>query len=186
MKELFNFLNVKERRIAASLALLFVASLCVFLFVSLREKHAAGHTAARLQASEKDYRELSRTRSETKREWQLWQDARKDMEVLKETYFYAQEKGFEDLRLDVQKIFDASGVAVSEITFGYADFLKGNIQKVNADFHFSGSYASLKRFLDIVERHPRFIAVEKIDFLDIGTQPGLLELRIFMAGYYER
>jgi len=43
----------------------------------------------------------------------------------------------------------------------------------------------LKRLLDLIERLPRFLHADKIDFLSIGKQPGMLDLKIGLAGYYE-
>ena len=45
-----------------------------------------------------------------------------------------------------------AGLAVDDLRFAYADFPKAGVQKVNADFAFSGSYAALRVFLDRVER----------------------------------
>ena len=44
---------------------------------------------------------------------------------------------------------------------------------MNASFEFAGTYAALKSFLDRVEQRPRLLCVEKVDFLDIGSRPGL-------------
>jgi len=43
----------------------------------------------------------------------------------------------------------------------------------------------LKRLLDLIERHPRLIHVEKIDFVNIAKTGGTLDLKITIAGYYE-
>ena len=51
-------------------------------------------------------------------------------------------------------------------------------------FGATGSYLSLKRFFNAVENHPVFLVIERIDFSDIDTQRGKLELRMELAGYY--
>jgi len=56
---------------------------------------------------------------------------------------------------------------------------------VMVSFNFKGSYFSLKRFLSSVEEFPKFLIIEKIDFINIETQSGILGLRILLAGYYE-
>ena len=48
----------------------------------------------------------------------------------------------------------------------------------------SGSYFFLKRFIDAVEKLPRFLVVEKIDFLDTSVDGSFLALKINLAGYY--
>lgn len=108
------------------------------------------------------------------------------MDELKRTRFYSDVQGFQDLRLDLQALFDAAGVTVGDIVYGHTDYPRDGLHRVSVEFSFNGSYASLKLFLDRVERFPKFLFVEKIDFQNIGLRPGLLELKITMAGYYER
>jgi hypothetical protein len=43
----------------------------------------------------------------------------------------------------------------------------------------------MKKFIFEVERHPKFLMIEKIDFEDISAQGGEIELVIILAGYYE-
>jgi hypothetical protein len=56
---------------------------------------------------------------------------------------------------------------------------------VTADFRFTANYAGLKRLLDAVERHARFLHVERVDFLSMTKKPGTIDLRVSFAGYYE-
>jgi hypothetical protein len=59
------------------------------------------------------------------------------------------------------------------------------IKKVSATFNLRGSYVSLKRFIHTVEEFPKFLLIERIDFLDIDTARDALVLRVVLAGYYE-
>jgi len=52
-------------------------------------------------------------------------------------------------------------------------------------FDIKGSYLSLKRFIHSVEEFPKFLLIEKIDFLNIDARGNVLELRVVLAGYYE-
>jgi Tfp pilus assembly protein PilO len=54
-----------------------------------------------------------------------------------------------------------------------------------ATFQISGPYALIKRFVYEVEHFPRFLIVEKVDFVDIQRQSGALKLKITLAGYFE-
>ena len=185
MKELFNLLNLKERRAAAVVGAVLGAGAFLLFFASIREHRSASRAAAELQTMEQAYQILSRTRNEVKKEWQGWMDAQKDMAALRAGRFFEGKKITQDLRLTLQQIFDTAGIPVSDIAYGYTELVRGSIQKVSVDFRFTGNYMMLKRLLDTIERHPRFLHVEKIDFQSIGKQPGLLEIKISLAGYYE-
>ena len=185
MNELFSLLNMKERRTAAILGAVLGAASCLLLFVSIKEHGTANRVLSELKTLELDYKALSQSRNDIKKEWQGWQDALKEMEALRANYFYDSKKIMQTLRLDLQQIFDATGIQVTDINYGYLKLVKESLQRVTVEFRFSGNYAMLKRLLDTIERHPRFLHVEKIDFLSIGKQPGLLDLRISLAGYDE-
>jgi hypothetical protein len=43
----------------------------------------------------------------------------------------------------------------------------------------------LKGLIQLVEEFPKFLIVEKIDFLEIDDRSSILELKIVLAGYYE-
>jgi len=186
MRNLFERLTGTERRAALILAAAAAAGLLVFLYAFIQERPAAAGDSDRLSEIERDYRRLSPIWAKTKADMALWREAARDMENLKQTRFYSDVKGFQDLRPDLQALFDAAGIVVGEIAFGYTDYQREGLRRVSAEFVFKGTYAALKTFLDRVERHPRFLFVEKIDFLNIGLQPGMLVLKINMVGYYER
>jgi hypothetical protein len=176
---------MKERRAATALGALLGLAACFFLFISFKERSAAGRTASKLQAAEQNYQALSRSRSEARKEWQGWQDAQNDLAELKKDYLYDGKTVMQDMRLDLKRIYDAAGISVTNITYGYSELVKGSIMREAAEFEFSGNYMMFKRLLAMIERHPRLLHVEKIDFLNIGREPGLVDLKITIAGYYE-
>ncbi|MGA2587949.1 MAG: hypothetical protein ABSF88_13115 [Candidatus Aminicenantales bacterium] len=185
MKELFSLLSMAERRTASILGAVLGAAACLFLLAAVREHRGALRSAEDLRSMDINYETLSRSRTDVKKERQAWADAEKDMVTLKASRFYDGRTVVRNLRLDLQRIFDAAGIAVSDINYGYQEIVKDSLQKVTVDFRFSGNYSMLKRLLDLIERHPRFLHADKIDFLSIGKQPGLLDLKIGLAGYYE-
>jgi hypothetical protein len=69
--------------------------------------------------------------------------------------------------------------------YGYVEFKGETIKKINVTFDIKGSYLSLKRFIHSVEEFPKFLLIEKIDFLNIDARGNVLELRVVLAGYYE-
>lgn len=186
MKNLIDRLTAPERRALTVLLALGAAALLVFCYAFLRERPAASKYEDRLAARQKEFRALSPQWEKTRAELAQWRQAERDMAELKRDRFYHDAKGFQDLRLDLQGLFDASGIAPESLVYGYNDFAKEGILKVNPDFTFRGSYLAFRKFLDLVERDPRLLCVEKVDFLDVGTQPGVLALKITMAAYYER
>jgi hypothetical protein len=186
MRNLVDRLTGKERRAALVLAVVAAAGLLVFLYAWIQERPAAVRYNDRLEEIQRDFRRLSPIWARTKADMDLWREAALDMDELKRTRFYSDAQGFQSLRPDLQSLFDAAGLAVGDIAFGYTDYPREGLRRVSTEFVFNGSYAALKTFLDRVERHPRFLFVEKIDFQNIGLRPGQLELKITMAGYYER
>lgn len=185
MKELFNIFDFKEKRTLAILCGLVGVALVVFFFIALRERTAYYHLIGDLQAKQKSYDELVNLREDQTIEWSKWEAAQKDLAELRKAYFYDEKQGITEIRLDLEELFQKAGINCSQINYGYSDQPRGGIKKINISFYFSGTYLSLKKFLDSVERFPKFLFVEKIDFHNVGLQPGWLELRITLAGYYE-
>jgi hypothetical protein len=185
MNDLFERLNEKERRIAAVCGVVLVIAVCLLIAATLKARGAAGRAAAELRAAEASFQVIDRERNAVRSDWQAWTTARKDLASLKESRFYDATKGLQDLRLDLQRIFDASGLAATDVSYAYTDLVKGVVQKVTADFRFTSNYAGLKRLLDTVERHPRFLHTERVDFLSMTQLPSVIDLRVSFAGYYE-
>lgn len=169
----------------AVLCLLLAASLLFLAFVLVRERGVAGHTLKSLQNEKLNYGKINAERGDARRDFQRWQDGLRDMEELKKSYFYDEKSGDQGLRLDLQKIFYASGVSWSQIKYNYSDLTAEGIKRVDVSFVFSGSYEALKKFLETVEKHAKFLFVERISFTTINPQAGQLEAKIDLAGYYE-
>ena len=89
------------------------------------------------------------------------------------------------MRLDLREIFRAASVRVtSDLMYDYADWEEERLKKVRVNFTMAGKYIALKRFIHKIEVHPKFLMIERIDFRDIDTQTGRIELQIELAGYY--
>ena len=185
MKEIFNFLDSKEKKILASLCLLLVVALAFLSFISFGRRSASFRASASLSLKKQQYAELDASRLAQKMEWEQWLDVPRDLDDLKNSNFYEEREGIEKLRLDLQQIFSESGINVSQIRYDYVDFEKERVKKVTISFNFSGTYLFLRNFLESVERFPKFLVMEKIDFLNVDAQDELMELKIVLAGYYE-
>jgi hypothetical protein len=185
MKELFKLLTDREKRMLGILAGAAVLFLLAFLFVSLGALRSYGRSEEALTRLTKDLGKARVSLDLARTESGRWEEAKGDLEAFRTRYFYDDKQGIRDLRLDLEKVFAEAGIRVSEIGYKYADLEKGKARKVVAGFTFRGHYATLKRFLAVIERFPKFLILERIDFLNTGSETGALELKIELAGYYE-
>lgn len=185
MKNIFSFFNAQERKVLEILSLCFLLALVFLVFFSLREKQTYLRTRARTEARQAEFNALKESREQKRRDWERWKEALVDIADLKAKYFYDDEQGINVLRLDLEQIFNEAGVNVAGINYSYSKFEKEKINKVGANFHLTGSYLGIKKFIDIVEKFPKFLLLEKIDFLKIDTENDSLDLDVILAGYYE-
>ncbi len=186
MREFIDRLTARERTVLTVLLGASILFGAVFIYGFLQERPAARRMTARLEETQSTERDLRRDWTRVETEWTAWRQAAADLEELRGGWLYSGETGYRDFRLDLQSLFDESGFMVNDLAFSYAQYAKDGLQRMTASFEFSGPYAALKSFLDRVERRPRLLCVEKVDFLDIGGRPGTLDLRITMAGYHEK
>jgi len=184
MKEIFDSLNQKEKRILKVFFLLVVLAFFLLFFVALKEKDTYFRTLSFLSSKKIEFQKLNLSKMEKEREWLRWEKARQDIKELKTNYFYDEGEGINRLRLDLQKIFDESNIEVTQIRYTYTGFEREKIKQVSITFNLSGTYFSLKKFINSVEKLPKFLAVEKVDFLDTSAKGGFIKLKITLAGYY--
>lgn len=185
MKELFSQLDEREKNQVRLLSLLVLLSLLFLLLISLGQRRGYVRLLSRLDAREKVLAEQETKRASSAAEWARWEGAYRDIEDLRVSYFYKAEEGINQLRLDLQKIFTQSGINAQSIRYEYASLEGGKVKKTNASFTFAGSYLILKKFLEAIEQFPRFLMLEKIDFLKISGEGSVLELKINLTGYHE-
>jgi Tfp pilus assembly protein PilO len=185
MKEIFEGLNEGERKQLSLLSLGLVLVLSFLFIASLGQRRGYLGALGDLKAREKETADIEKTRVASAEEWGRWEQAYRDIEDLKKTSFFKEEQGVNELRLDLQKILAESGITARSLRYNYISLSKEKLNKINVIFTFTGSYMILKKFLDAVERFPKFLLLEKIDFIKISGEGNLLELRIFLAGYNE-
>jgi hypothetical protein len=184
MKEVFDLLDRREKRVTGLLCCLLGAALIFFLLGSLPQIRHYSRLASSLRSKEKSYQTASQKTSKRREEWLKWQQAQKDLEDLRKQYFYDKDVQ-PKLRLDLERIFKEAGVSVSPIEFTYFELKKEKTNKVNITFNLRSSYPSLKKFIYLVEKFPKFLVIEKIDFLRIENAQEVLELKVILAGYYD-
>ena len=184
MNALYDLFNDAERRTLGRLGLaaLVALAVCLFLFVRLRgglEKERAA--SVRLKESSG---KAVQARDAARTEWRRWEQAVKDLAELRTSSFYDENAGVQVLRQDLQKIFAQAGTSVTNIDYGYTDLEKEQVRKTVVTFTYAGTYAGLKRLLAVIERFPKFLVIEKVDFPRTGAGGGPLSAKLTLAGYY--
>lgn len=184
MKELFNLLKPRQKRILAWTAGVLAAAV-LFLIIAVlgsprrleRRSAEAGIQRRQLEMAEKE-------RAAQREEVTRWEEARRDLESLRNERFFKEEEGVNVLRLRLQRIFSGAGLRSPETRFDYATLEKEKARKVSITFNFEGSYGRLKEFLAEVEKEDRFLFVERIGFMNIDSVTGNLVLKMTLAAYY--
>ncbi len=185
MNALFSRLEDRERRTLERLAAAALLAATLFLVLAVRQRTRFFEDRDSFAQLQESVSKTERSVAEAKAEWLRWLEAGRDIESFRGKTFYEESAIYQSLRRDLQQIFARAGMDVPDIAYRYADLEKVPIKKVAITFSYSGSYADLKRFLGLVERFPKFLAVEKIDFQKTETDNGLLTLRLTLAAYYE-
>jgi hypothetical protein len=184
MKELIRLLNEKERRTIVVLAAASGLALFALIFIAGAEVRSYHRADASARARAAELVRAQAARDEAGAEAERWAEAGRNLEKLRTERFYDESREIRDLRLDLERVFDEAGIRVSQITYRYTDLAKGKMRKVVAGFTFGGTYAGLKRFLAVVERSPKFLTLERIDFPASGADMAILQLKIELAAYY--
>lgn len=182
---MFSLLNQKDRKILTALGLLVVAGL-VFLFLfGFRQKMAYTKSANSLSRLRNDLAALSASSSEKQAEWKKWEQTQHDIEELRKKYFYQEKDGIIRLRRDLQKVLLESRIRASDKRYEYfqAKRIEG-VKGVRVRFQTFSSYNDLKKFIHSVEIFPRFLVLDRIDFLDLDSSGGGIKLNVSLTGYY--
>jgi len=185
MKRLYRLLNAKERRTLGVLAGALGFVLLVLVFVAGGEMRRFRRADASTRKLAADAAKADAARAEAGAEARRWEQATRDLARLRTERFYDEAREIRDLRTDLERIFNEAGARVTKIAYRYSDLGKGKMRKVVAAFTFGGTYVGLKRFLSIVERSPKFLTLERIDFPLSSPGASVLQLKIELAAYYE-
>jgi Tfp pilus assembly protein PilO len=184
MKELVKFLEPGERKFLVGLSVLLGALLVFLLAFTLGAGGAFSRRAAAVNSLRRQFQSADRERTALRQEFSQWEEAGRDGLALRQDRFYRESNGINELRLDLQEVFSGVGLEFPQAKFDYSELEKEKARKVAVSFNFSGSYGLLKQFLAEVEKQPRFLFVERINFLNIDTGSGNLLLKITLAAYY--
>lgn len=182
---MFDFFNWKEKKILGGVCLLLLVFVLFHFFVALGEKRAYVQSQELLEDQKNELDQIRKENARLEKDWKQWNQARQDMKELKEAYLYTREGGIETLRKDLQKIFRRYSVSISPLRYDYPGSDEENFHRIQVSFDAKGSYFSLKKFIHFIEEFPKLLIIEKIDFLDIQPESGVLKLKIVVSGYYE-
>jgi len=185
MNAMFNLLGERDRRILAVLGLLVVLGFIFFFFFGFKQKMAYTRTADSISRLQGELNAIAASSEEKKAEWQKWEQTQLDIAELKEKYFYNAKDGITRLRRDLQKIFSESRIRASNKRYEYfpAEKVEG-MKVVRIRFQTFSSYNDLKKFIHSVEIFPKFLLLDKIDFLDLDSSGGGIKLNVSLTGYY--
>jgi Tfp pilus assembly protein PilO len=185
MIAIFERLNDKERRTLQRLGVAALLMLALSVLLVFRQRDGYLDARDTLDLTREQLRSAERNRAASQAEWLRWQQAGRDLESFRGTFFYDEKTVYSTFRVDLQQIFNETGMNVPQITYSYSDVDKAQIKRVVVVFNYAGTYADLKRFLAVVERFPKSLTVEKIDFLKTDEASGYLNLKLTLAAYYE-
>ena len=195
MRELFNLLEENEKKGLRVLGVLLVVSVLFLLLVSFPQKKSSIRALFRLESKKSEHQNFNGMTQEKEKKWRLWEGAYRDIDELRKSHFYSGKDAVKQMRLDIQRILSQARIPSSQKKYSYTEFRKEKIIKATIcpsdlicpmyRFNVRGTYQTLKKFIQSVEEFPKFLIVEKIDFLDIDDAGGVLELKIVLAGYYE-
>jgi len=184
MNELMDVLESRQRRALVLLGVLLTAAFFFLVVGSGRQRRFYIRSASELTAQQTAY-DLKIAGETELVTWERWEATLRDMEELKEEFFYPQGEGIEALRNDLKQILDRAGLRVSHIKYDYIPLEKENMLQVRLTFRLTGFYVDLKKFIHGIESFPGAMAIEQIDFVDIDTQTGKIDIKIIVAGYYD-
>jgi hypothetical protein len=185
MREVFNLFEEKEKKALRVAGVLLGIAILFLLLISFPQKRSSIRALSRLESKQNEYQHFNSITLEKEDEWRQWQEAYRDINELKKSHFYNGRDSVKKMRLDIQRILSQARIPSSQKKYNYTEFKRENIKRMSVSFNVRGTYQSLKRLIQLVEEFPKFLIVEKIDFLEIDVRSNILELKIILAGYYE-
>jgi hypothetical protein len=179
-------LGGREKRILSVLAVLFGAALLFLLYLAFVERPGLGRAERALvqkrQGSERAAADLAKRKEEAA----MWLQGRRDAEEVRTAWFYQEADGIVPFVADVESILNGVAIEPTQKNYSYDDLRGEKAQRVSVIFTCSCSYFMLKRLLDDVERFPKFLFLERLDFLKTPDRGQTLELSITLTGYRAR
>jgi len=186
MKDLFELLTRKDRIVLGVICLFLLTAGAFDLFYASAQKSKYFSTVDRLSGAEAAFQTLEADLARTRKNRDTWSMTANDLKDLKENFLYTENNILTQARLDLEKMFQGRGIPVPSLEYEYEEYEKENIHRLQFIFMISENYSNLKQFIYTIETFPKFLILEKIDFLEVDANSGILMLRITLAAYYEK
>jgi hypothetical protein len=180
------FVSGREKRILSVLGVLLAAALVYLFYLGVVEKPGLARTERELAKRQEAYRKVDAEREKKKTDWLMWQQGLRDLKEVRADWFYQEADGIVPFYTDIRQILGGAAIEPSEFTYNYEEVRGEKAQRVSVVFTCSCSYFMLKRFLDDLERFPKLIFLERLDFLKTPDKGQTLALSITLTGYYAR
>ena len=161
------------------------AALIFLLFVASAPKREYLRIKGRERLAQQRMDVLEKELNQRKQILRNWEATLADLQSLREKNLYSGDDALFQIRLDLEKIFQANNMIIPDLEYEYESFPDSGLGLIKLGFIMTTDYNRLKRFIYAVESFPRFLMLEKIDFLEIDSGSGRLRLRLQVAGWYE-
>jgi hypothetical protein len=185
MNVMFSLFDEKDRKILAGLVFLAVMGLSVLFVFGFRQRVVYSRSVDSLSRLRVELKAVATASNEKMTEWQKWEQTQLDIEELRENYFYDEADGIVQLRRDLQKILRESRIHAADKRYEYFPVKRVEGMKgVRVRFQTFSSYNDLKKFIHSVELFPKFLLLDKIEFMDVDSSGGGIKLTVSLTGYY--
>lgn len=182
---MINLLSPAGRKTALVLSLSTLAAGIFFLSVPLKKRTAYYRSRQSSQQIEQRLSKLEKDREANLEKLSRWQEVQSEILKLRDTYIY--HKGMPtELRLDLEKILRDIGLRTPPLEYVYEDYPDQGFRKIQMSFAISGSYTQVRKIIHAIETFPKFLILERVEFIDIDNQGVSIRLRLKMAGFYEQ
>jgi len=176
----------REKRILSVLGVLFAAALIFLFYLGVIETPGLGRAEQALAKRQESYRKIDAERGKKKEERFMWEQGLRDIREVRQTWYYQEADGILPFIADVDEILGGAAIEPTQRTYTYDEVRGDNSQRLGVTFNCSCSYFMLKRLLDDLERFPKFLFLERLDFHKTPDKGQTLELTITMTGYNAR
>jgi len=176
----------REKRILSVLGVFFAAALVFLFYLGVIEKPGLGRAERELAKRQESYRNVDAERAKKKEESLMWQQGLRDIKEVRQNWYYQKADGIRPFMSDVGQILGGAAIEPPQSSYDYIEPRGENTERVSVTFNCSCSYFMLKRLLDDLERFPKFLFLERLDFHKTPDKGQTLELSITLTGYYAR
>jgi hypothetical protein len=176
----------REKRILFVLGVFFGAALVFLFYLGVIEKPGLGRAERELAKRRESCRNIDAERAKKKEESLMWQQGLRDIKEVRQTWYYQKADGIRPFMSDVGQILGGAAIESPQSSYDYSEVRGENTERVSVTFNCSCSYFMLKRLFDDLERFPKFLFLERLDFHKTPDKGQTLELSITLTGYYAR